>query len=367
VLQRTGVVELPLHYGHCPPWLFKRMKRLGKAIAETIVFEFGQKEFLQRISDPFFFQSLGCVLGFDWHSSGVTTTVCGALKEGINSSSTGIGIAGGKGRASKNTLREIKEIGENLSLSEKRLNELMKASKLSAKVDNTLIQDSYCLYHHSFFFNEKGNWAVIQQGLNNETNYARRYHWISEKTHSFVVEPHKAICCNEKKDKALNLVARESEETRKTILDLVKENPVHLKKFFSIQKTLFDFEEKETLFMDSNHFKLSLSKKSFDSLKKAFEFQPKNFEELVSLQGIGEKTFKALALISELVFGATASWKDPVKYSFAHGGKDGVPFPVNKRVLDESINTLEQALNEAKLGEKERIQAIKRLHEFIKA
>ncbi len=342
---KTGVADLPLHYGSCPKWLFPRMKKLGRAVTEIIVLEYGRDEFLRRISDPFFFQSFGCALGFDWHSSGLTTTVTGALKEGLGTD-LGIAVLGGKGRASRKTPEQIEKLESIFSLSSSKIEELKYASRLAAKVDNNCIQAGFVLYHHSFFVTEDGKWSVVQQGLNSENHYARRYHWLSEKVKSFVVEPHVAICCDTK-GRALNMVAEESEESRKASDDLSKENPNNLKKY---------------LLMDTKH---EIDLKNYKPLMNAFEFQPKNYEELVALKGLGARSIRALALLSKLVYGAEPSWKDPVKFSFSHGGKDGFPYPVDRETYDKSIEILKTALENANIGDKEKIYAFKRLNEFI--
>lgn len=364
IMIRTGCTNLPLHPGKCPPWLFGRMVKLGGAITDVIIAEYGQEEFLRRISNPYFFQSFACVVGFDWHSSGCSTTLCGALKEALNEKSIGIKIAGGKGKASKKTQKQIEEFSNSLSLSAQKIDKLKYASKIIAKVDNNLIQDSYQLYMHTFFFTEKGKYAVVQQGMNPFNKYARRYHWLSDSVQSFVEEPHNAICCDEKKEKVLDLTAKESRETRKTSLDLVNDNPKHLEKYFipKCQKTLFEYSE---LTMSPNHYSLNLSKRSLAFLKQAYEFQPKDYEELVALKNMGPQTVRALALISELVYGTKSSWEDPAKFSFSHGGKDGVPYDVNRELMDKNTGFLKEALKQSKLGDKEKLSAIKRLKDFI--
>jgi len=342
---RTGFADLPLHYGHCPPWLFQRMKRLGKEISEVIVIEFGKDEFLKRLSDPFFFQSFACVLGFDWHSSGVTTTVMGALKEGIVAEETGISVLGGKGKASKKTPEEIKNLDKAFNFSEQKIYELVYASKMSAKVDNAVVQDGYQLYHHTFIVSEEGKWAVVQQGMSDKSRYARRYHWLSEKVIEFVKEPHAAICCDVT-GKTLNMSANESEEARKISVDLVKEGQENLKR----------------LILDMKH---EIDLKNYKPLMDAHEFQPKNYEELVAIRGIGAKSLRALALLSSLVYGTEPSWRDPCKFAFSHGGKDGYPFPVDRKTYDKSIEILRTALDNAKLGNREKLEAIKRLKVFL--
>ncbi|MEM5773086.1 MAG: DUF763 domain-containing protein [Candidatus Aenigmatarchaeota archaeon] len=353
------MADLPLHLGIAPKWLFERMVKLSKSVTEIIILEYGKDNFLRKISDPFWFQAFACVLGWDFHSSGCTTVTLGALKE-ANLKEFGIAVLGGKGKASRKTPQEIEALAEEFSFSDKKIEELKKVSKLVAKIDNVALQDGFQLYHHSFIVTEEGNWAVIQQGMNLENKYARRYHWLSEKVKSFVNEPHLAICCDIK-SKPLNMVAEESEEARKCSVDLVNDNPIHLKKYLvpsKEQKTIFKY-----LRMPAKH---EIELDNYKALQKAFEQQPKNYEELLQIKGIGPKTVRALALISNLVYGAELSWRDPVNYSFAHGGKDGHPYPVDRKTYDESIRLLQEAVQQAKLGRREKMEAIKRLNSFLK-
>lgn len=361
-MQKTGMVNLPLHRGKAPPWLFKRMVKLSGAISEVMIYEFGQEEFLKRIADPFWFQALSCVIGFDWHSSGTTTTTLGALKENLNKNNLGIKIAGGKGSVSRKVPEEIKDFSENFGLSENKMNRLVYSSKMSAKVDNSLIQDNYQLYHHCFVLSEKGNWAVIQQGMFD--GYARRYHWLSDNVESFVNEPHDVICCDKKEENVLNMTDKESEEVRDVSVDIVKDNPKHLEKYFkpAEQRTLNNFE---TLSFGPRHSIIEQDKINMEMLKKAYEVQPRTYEELVAIKGVGPKTIRGLALVSELIYGKKASWRDPVKYSFAFGGKDGYPRPVDKKEMDESTQILKDAIRNAKIGNKDKLYAIKRLNKFI--
>lgn len=353
---KTGIAHLPLHYGECPPWLFSRMRALGRAVTEAIVFEYGQKEFLARISNPFFFQSLGCVLGFDWHSSGSSTTVCGALKEGLWESDCGVRVLGGKGKTSRKTPAEIEELDKQFSLPTKKIWELKKASKLSAKVDNAAVQDGYQLYHHSFFVSEKGEWAVVQQGMNSENRLARRYHWLSDGLNSFVNEPHAAVCCDERGGATLNMVARESEGARRASVDLVKEK--NFVKKIARQKTLPECGE---LWLPFRH---EIDLRNYRGLTNAYEFQPRDYDELLLVRGMGPKAIRALALVSEIVYGTAPSWRDPARYAFAHGGKDGFPYPTDYQLMDSSAEILRSAVENAKLGRREKIEAIKRLKEF---
>lgn len=357
--------DLPLHYGKAPRWLFERMVALAKEIGNILIIEYGTKSFLERISDPFWFQALSCTLGFDWHSSGTTTTTCGALKEAFNNAELGLAVAGGKGRCSRKTPEQIMKLGERLSLKNGRIEELVYASKMSAKVDNAALQDSYMLYHHCILFDEYGNWVVVQQGMNDETSYARRYHWNSSELNSFIEEPHSAICCDEKREIALNIPSKRSGENRKVSLDLVKESPKKLEAQFKAmakQKTLFNWNLK--LERTEKHLVMPRSI-NWQALREAYEFQPKNYEEFLSIKGIGPNTVRALALISELIYGSKADWHDPVKYSFAVGGKDGVPFPVKRKVMDKAIEVLSDAVEQAKLSNYEKVQAIKRLKRLV--
>lgn len=352
---KTGIAELPLHDGHTPKWLFEKMVKLSKSIAELIVCEYGKNNFLKRLANPFWFQAFACVLGFDFHSSGATTVTLGALKQ-ANLKEMGIAIVGGKGKAAIRTPEEIEKLANDFSLSTKKIEKLKYASRLAAKVDNSCVQDGYQLYHHSFVVSENGKWAVIQQGMNASTKYARRYHWLSFKLKSFVNEPHLAIV-GKKEKQVLDVTKKENKELRKASVDLVKENPKKLKKYFASPNSLLRY-----LKMQPEHvFDLKVYKK----LVALHEFDPKNYEELVAFRGVGPKTIRALALISNLIYGTEISWKDPVKYSFAHGGKDRVPYPIDKRVYNESINILSDAIKQAKLGHKEKILALKRLERFF--
>lgn len=348
------------------------MKKLAGVVSEAIIEEYGRKEFLRRIADPFFFQALGCVLSFDWHSSGLTTTVCGALKEALDPEEHGIAVCGGKGRVSRAAPREIEVLAGSFSLSTRKTERLVYASRMSAKVDNACLQDGYQLYHHAFFVTEEGQWAVVQQGMHEYKNLARRYHWLSSGVKSFVEEPHTGICSQTKSSRVLNLVAKESRETRKASLDIARENPQRLKRYFEGkgQLSLDEFLGRRvaSLSMPTRHslLRIDLDSKTLEALNRAYELQPESYEELVSLKGLGPKSLRALALLSELIYGTRASWKDPAKYSFAHGGKDGYPYPVDKITYDTSVEVLRNAVEEAKLGNKEKYRAIKRLKEFLR-
>lgn len=352
-MNRTGTALLPLHGGKAPAWLFARMTRLSAGITEAIVHEYGPREVLLRLSDPYWFQAFGCVLGFDWHSSGVTTTVCGALKEGLKGRSHALGlfVAGGKGKSSRKTPEELEEIGGAIGLDTR---PQIYASRISAKVDNNAVQDGYQLYHHSFFLCADGSWAVIQQGMNGVNRYARRYHWLSEKVRDFVCEPHAAIC-GPREEAVLNLVAGESEPSRRSIRELA---------CAPAEQLLTEVKKLQALDLPARHHVAVQDihpKRLHKILLSTYERQPEHFEALLGMPGVGPKTIRALALISELVYGNEASVKDPARFSFAHGGKDGHPYPVNRTVYDRSIELLRQAVEAARIGRSEKVDALKRL------
>jgi hypothetical protein len=343
-----------LHYGKVPPWLFGRMSQLAREITVVTVTEFGVEEILRRLSDPFWFQAFGCVLGYDWHSSGVTTTVCGAFKEGMRGleEELGLFVAGGKGRTSRKTPAEIEHSGHLLNVNP---SALVYASRMSAKVDNSALQDGYQLYHHCFFFAKDGSWAVVQQGMNENNRYARRYHWLGERVSDFVCEPEAAICSQAKGD-ALNLVAAESAKAREVITDVATaEKPDRIVGQLNNLKTL-NLPRRPHISPEDIHPD-RLSK----ILLSAYERKPENFEALLALDGMGAKTLRALSLISELVYDIPVSVRDPASYSFAHGGKDGYPYPVDRKTYDSSIQFLTQALKKARIGDRDKLEAFRRL------
>jgi hypothetical protein len=343
-----------LHYGKVPSWLFERMCKLAREITIVTVTEFGPEEILRRLSDPYWFQAFGCVLGYDWHSSGVTTTVCGAMKEGTRGleKELGLFVAGGKGRTSRRTPAEIENTGHLLKV---KPSSLVYASRMSAKVDNSALQDGYQLYHHSFFFTKDGSWAVVQQGMNEANRYARRYHWLGERVSDFVCEPEAAIC-SQAKGEALNLVALESTKARDVITKVAAdEKPNRIVGQLNRLKTLTLPQRSYISLEDIHPARLG---KIFLT---AYEHKPENFESLLALEGIGPKTLRALSLISELVYDTPVSLRDPASYSFAHGGKDGYPYPVDRNAYDISIQFLAQALEKAKIGDKDKLEAFRRL------
>ncbi len=353
---RTGTAHLPLHGGRAPRWLFGRMVSLSREIVRVLVEEYGPGEVLARVSDPHWFQALGCTLGFDWHSSGLTTTTTGALKEAVKGREADLGlfVAGGKGAASRKTPNEIIAHGERHAIAGP-ADRLVYASKLSAKVDNTAVQDGYQLYHHTFFFALSGEWAVVQQGMNDATGYARRYHWLSTGVEDFVNEPHAAICSEQRGQLVLNLVAEESEEARRASALLAAEPP---------DKLAGELRKAQELELPARHHitGADLRPESFErTLAKAYEQPPENFESLLATRGVGPKTIRALALIADLIYGAKASVRDPATFSFAHGGKDGIPYPVDRPTYDRSIEILRDAVDRAKIEDREKLAALRRL------
>jgi len=356
---------LPLHRGRAPRWLFRRMVKLAECIVEIIVGEYGVRGLLDRLSDPWFFQSLSCVLGYDWHSSGTTTVTCGALKEAIDPGELGVAVTGGKGRASNRAPAEIEERGVGFGLSSGRIEELRYASRMAAKVDNSLVQDGYSLYHHTFIFDERGDWIVIQQGINEGERNARRYHWPPEHR-SLIEEPQGAILCDSRLPAVLDMTSHLSEENRRACLDLARENPRRLKRLFvkaapPNQSTLDRWTGKEA----SQEILVMPSRINWRTLRKAYEFQPESYEELVSLPGVGPSTVRGLALIAELIYGERPSWRDPVRFSFAFGGKDGVPFPVDRRAMDEAVDILRTGISAAAVRREEKMRALQRLRRCV--
>jgi hypothetical protein len=371
---RRGIATVPLDIGKCPRWLFERMKRLARAIVFAIVQEFGPEEFLKRISDPIWFQSLGCVIGFDWNSSGLTTTTLGALKEGIFGleDELGIYVCGGKGKTSRKTPDEIRMFGltRGFDFYEK----LIYASKITAKVDSCLIQTGFQIYHHNFIFTKDGKFAVVQQGMNTQLQKARRYHWLSLKIKDFTEEPHSGIV-SDVKLKPLNLVAKESKENKEISVEMVREEPKTFLRDFRLiceksdslmkQKRLPGFCEMELKDVEFYHHPVEKEKFDLKRLKKTIEkahfLKPENFEQLLMTEGVGPKTIRALSLVSEIIYGAKPSYEDPARYSFAHGGKDGTPYKVDRLTYDKTISVLEKGIEMAKISLKEKEMAKQRL------
>ncbi|MGO9109177.1 MAG: DUF763 domain-containing protein [Thermoguttaceae bacterium] len=397
---KRRIAHLLLHSGKAPPWLFQRMTKLAAAVTMAIVEEFGPAEMLRRLSDPWWFQAFGCVLGFDWHSSGVTTVTCGALKEAakVCGSDLGVLVAGGKGATSRKTPQEITDAADHHAITTG--DRLVYASRMSAKVDSAAVQDGFGIYHHSFFFTPQGQWCVVQQGMDEKSGWARRYHWLAESVDDFVCEPHAAVedladrpaeatsgqgFGPERQLTLLNMVAEEADANRRASAALVREPPGWL--LGEIER----LTEGPTLFAPARHPVLNLDvneKRLKNIIVRAHEQDPQDFETLLGLPNVGPATIRSLSLLAEIIFQAPPSHRDPTKrrsaapaggaeqlgeradprrwadYSHAHGGKDGTPFPVDRDTYDRNIAVLADAVRRAQLGQNDKLQALRRLSQL---
>lgn len=354
-MKRSGVADLPLHGGRVPPWLAQRMTSLGTAITEAIILNYGTSSFLSRLSDPFWFQALGSVMGMDWHSSGITTSVMGALKRGLapKASELGVFVCGGRGRYARMTPHELRVLGERRGLNS---DVLIRNSRLTARIDNNAIADGFQIYLHSFVVTSSGEWAVIQQGLNDKTGMARRYHWHSAAVRDFVSEPHTAIV-GENQGTIMNLVDSGAKSAQAAMLNIVREQP---------ERSLATVRH---LKLPSHHDVKSNDvdlKRLGAVLAVAYERDLLDFAELLLLERLGPRTLQSLALVAEVVHGAPNRFSDPARFSFAHGGKDGHPFPVPLKTYDESLNVLRTSLDAAKVGDREKIDGFQRLEKFVR-
>ena len=354
-MKRSGIADLPLHGGRVPPWLAERMTKLGSAITETIVHDYGTSAFLSRLSDPFWFQAFGAVMGMDWHSSGITTSVMGALKRGLapKANELGLYICGGRGRFSRNTPYELRSIADRRGFDGE---ELVRTSRLTARIDNNAIQDGFQIYLHSFVLSSAGEWAVVQQGLNEHNGMARRYHWHSAAVRDFVSKPHTAIF-GENLGTIMNLVDADAGKAQAAMLDMANEHP---------EKTL---SEARHLKMPSHHEVHARDvdlKRLGAVLAIAYERDLKNFADLLLVEKLGPRTLQSLALVAEVVHGAPSRFSDPARFAFAHGGKDGHPHPVPLKTYDEALNFLRTSLDAAKVGDKEKLDGFRRLERFVR-
>lgn len=417
-MRNSGHADLPLHTGTVPKWLADRMMVMGTLITESLIENFGPDEVLVRLSDPLWFQSFGAVMGMDWHSSGITTSVMYALKRGLNprANELGIYICGGRGKYSRMTPDELLQISDKEGLNG---DQLVRNSKLVAKIDNNALQDGFQLYQHNFILNKNGNWAVVQQGMNVNQKTARRYHWCSSELRSFVENPHSAIV-GENRGTILNLTDKQAQSARDSILELstmqtdkvldeivqigkpssqiillqggkvesisnkgpVDNNPVkslykqgelfpelvEAKSDAEIRqqrKIQIEVENSRNIVMPAHHEVLAQDvdlKRLGGVLATAYQSQPKDFEELMLTPGLGPRTLQSLALVSEVIYGSPSRFTDPARFSFAHGGKDGHPFPVPLKIYDESIRVLRESIEKSKLGYKDKSDCIRRLH-----
>jgi len=379
---KRGIATFTLDTGTCPKWLFQRMVKLGREMTRVLVEEFGPNEFIRRIADPVWFQSLGTVLAFDWNASGLTTILTAALKEAIRGreKELGIFICGGKGKTSRKTPEEITSWGDKLSLPGESVDNLVYNSRMSAKVDNSLVQDGYQIYHHSLLFSKNGSWAVVQQGMNAADASARRYHWFSENIQDLVCEPHIGIVAPVKQKRLLNLTARDSENTRQLSVEFVssgyrslmkdieilRKHSSNLSKMVSMtyqreQLTLLKLEDTEFRWHPVVNDDFSKSRYLEKILQLVCDMQPENYEKLLAIQGVGPKTIRALALVGEVIYGAEPSYEDPARYSFAHGGKDATPYPVDRETYDKIIAVLKEAIRRSRISPYEKDRMFKRL------
>lgn len=396
MIKSTGHADLPLHIGTVPRWLADRMRDLGTLIVESLILNYDKKEVLSRLSDPLWFQSLGSVLGMDWHSSGITTSVMYALKRGLNprAGELGIYICGGRGKYSRRTPEELLMLSEGTTLDGEAL---VRSSKLCAKVDNTAVQDGFQLYQHNFILTNEGDWAVVQQGMNPETKTARRYHWCSSDLRSFVEKPHSGVT-GENQGKILNLTDTEADKTRSSIVEFSRENPDRvlgeIRKIAQPEDTVtFGYGGSSKSVISNNSDQALLFPEFSDSveiiqagrnivlpahhevrkedvdlkrlggvLATACESQPEDFESLLLTPGLGPRTLQSLTLVSEVIHGTPSRFTDPARFSFAHGGKDGHPFPVPLKIYDESIRVLQDSIEKSKLGYNDKSDCLNRLH-----
>ena len=354
-MKRSGIADLPLHRGRVPPWLATRMTTLGTAIAESVIHHYGRSAFLSRLSDPFWFQALGTVMGMDWHSSGITTSVMGALKRGLNSRADELGlyICGGRGEQSRRTPEELRRIADRTGADGEKL---VHTSRLTARIDNNAIGDGFQIYLHSFVVTCDGEWAIVQQGMNEGMRLARRYHWHSAAVRDFTADPHTAIV-GEPRGEIRNLVDGRAKRAQSALLAIVKEHPA---------KTLAEVRRLE---MPAHHdvSRMDVNQRRLGAvLALAHERDVSDFASLLLLEQLGPRTLQSLALVAEVVHGAPARFADPARFSFAHGGKDGHPFPVPLKVYDESLGFLRRALDAAKVGHTEKLHGLARLDTFAR-
>lgn len=383
---KRGIATFTLDSGQCPTWLFQRMVKLGRQMIEVLILEYGPEEFIKRLADPVWFQSLGTVLACDWNASGLTTILTAALKEAIRfrEKEFGVFICGGKGKTSRKTPDEITSWGERVNLLPTQVSSLVYNSKMAAKVDSSLVQDGYQIYHHAFFFTKKSAWTVIQQGMNTSSQTARRYHWHSAYLKDLIEEPHTAIAAQMTHQQTLDLTAKKSGKNREVSTQLVGSGFENLLKDISlVRKHASKFSQSVTLKrgedelgllkLENTEFKHhSVEGEDFWNspylkkiLAKLLEQKPESFEKLLATEGVGPKTVRALSLVSEIIYGADASYEDPARYSFAHGGKDATPYPVDRQTYDTTIQTMQEVVRKTRIAPVEKDRALKRLEDSL--
>lgn len=366
------MATLPLHSSKAPRWLLSRMLKLGKPIMDILYDMEGPQGIIKRLSDTYWFQGLACILGFDWHSSGCTTVLGGVLKQIISPEDHGLIVAGGKGRNSTKVKDHLMEDAKKLDFNEDYVQDFSEISRLVAKVDNAAVQDGFSLYSHLMVVSEE-SWGIIQQGMDTDIKKARRYHWISENLNSFINSPHKDITTQTFKNKVLDMATEESDECRNASLDLIDEGANRIKRYLykledKNQTSLYEFTQPEkAIKLKKNIPHLDMPKPftlRWEQVEMARDIGLNDYTELLKIQGLGPGMIRALALISEFIWGDAPSWKDPAKYSFAVGGKDGIPYPVNLERMEKCAHILRDAIDQAHMERKEKLDALKRLHKY---
>jgi hypothetical protein len=355
-MKRSGFADLPLHGGRVPEWLATRMSLLGTAISESVILQYGRPALLSRLSDPFWFQALGAVMGMDWHSSGITTSVLGALKRGINprAHELGLHVCGGRGRHSRNTPAELRRIADRYGFDG---DDLVRTSRLTARIDNNAVADGFQIYLHGFIVSADGEWAVVQQGMNPASRLARRYHWHSPSVRDFTREPHTGIV-GEPSGTIVNLVDHRAAPAQHAMLSIARTDPTRV------------LSEARALVMPPHH---EVRRENVDLerlgavLAVAYDRELHDFAELLLLEKLGPRTLQSLALVAEVVHGTATRFADPARFSFAHGGKDGHPFPVPLKTYDETIDVLRRSLDAARLGDRDKRDGMKRLDGYVTA
>lgn len=373
----VGIAYLPLHGGKTPRWLFNRMVKLGRIVVNSIVDLYGAEEFIERLAHPIYFQSFGCLLGYDWHSSGVTTVMTGVLQKVLEVEDVGIYIVGGKGGKGRRLPKELEEKYIDI-LPDTWIDKLIKYSRLSAKIDTVLLQDNYSIYHHALLFTERGRWLIVQQGMNTKLKLARRYH-IKDKLLTrdtrYITEPHEGISGSRAEKIVLDLTSKKSLENKKVMIDIIRENRLRRdwEKLIRMVKkdTLYRWIEKEypdakPLPEEATEILVMPRTLNWRAVRKIYDHQPRNINELLLLRGVGGKTVRAISLVAQFIYGAEPSYKDPIRYTFTTGGKDGVPMPIDRKVYDELIDFYKSVLEHGELDKSKKKELIRKLSEIYR-
>lgn len=380
-MHRSNTVDLPLHGGSPPIWLLSRMRAVGQGIMNIMVDSFGPEKTVKRLVDPFWFQALSCVLAFDWHSSGTTTVLTGILRSILDNNDLGIIMAGGKGKYATAVSSHLDEQSSRIGLSDDQKKQLLHASKLAAKVDTVAVQTNYSLYHHALFVTPSGYWGIVQQGMNTEEKYARRYHWLCDNIDDLFINTvaSKRHFGTPSPGLNLDLTHSQSDKSKKISLDIVQENSLKLESMYAQLQAQLKGQQSLTMFLPEhnrctvnqfikkNHIDLItfLPKRiDWSIFDEKYGAYPENYDELLKRKGAGPATVRALALVAELIYGEENKWKDPVKYSYSFGGKDGVPYPVNRKSMDNVAAILQEGLDQSKVSDEKKKLFQKRLIRF---